>query len=175
LRVNSRNLGSGKKIREIAEHGGVFLMHIVIEGYRSTDQDWLKAQQTPSDALPRLTEEQKQIASTFGASSETYARSLYAGELSQRVWEDKAKRLGQILESLMTSRIPDAEVLRVTLQTSRGVFEVVARAAGSEFKFRVQEDVADELMEGGDADALDRLRRIVEFALLPLAGKARAS
>jgi hypothetical protein len=150
-------------------------MQIVIEGSRSTDRHWLQAQQVPAEMLPHLTEEQRRIARNFGVADETYARSVYAGELSQPAWAEKTRRLGQILESFMRSRILGAEVFQVTLQTAQGLFEVRAKVSGEEFAFQVQEDLVDELMEGGSEEALNRLQRIVEFALLPVGEKARAS
>ena len=150
-------------------------MQVFLEGARFTDSSWLRAQQAPVEMLPTLSEAQLREAERGGASKEWFARSLYAGILAEPEWEERIKRVGAILESLLAEDLPGAVISSITLQTSRSLFRVVGEVKGQEFTFSVREEVVDDLLDGGDGDAFSRLQRIVQMVALQYGSEAKAS
>jgi hypothetical protein len=150
-------------------------MQAFMEGARFTDASWLRAQQAPAELLPRLSEAQLREAAWSGASEERYARSLYAEVLAEPEWAERIKRVGAVLAALLAEKLPGATLCSVTLQTSRGLFRVQGEVGGREFTFAVREEVVDDLLDGGDGDAFDRLKRIVEMVALQYRSEAKAS
>ena len=150
-------------------------MQIILEGSRFTDRSWLQAHQAPVEMLPHLSEADTDFARRHGVSDEEYARKLYAGLLSEPELAALVERLGLVLAGFLGDFLPGAVVVSITMQTARGMFSVVADHGGRDFSFSVRESVVNDLFEGGDAAALDKLRRIVELAALPFAGRRIAS
>ena len=61
------------------------------------------------------------------------------------------------------------------LETLRGRYRAVANVAGREFWFNIREEVVDDLLEAGKAEALDGIRRIASVAVLPYTPELRVS
>ena len=149
-------------------------MQVLVEGSRSTSDDWLWAQQLPASELPSLSDEQKSVAKKLGVSPEDYARSAKAGELTRQELQVKAATFGSLLEQKIRGRVPNASVESVTLLTFEGKFRAVAVAEGKEIRLQIDEDLVDRLLESGSAELEARLDRIIDLNL-PGSAAARAS
>jgi hypothetical protein len=149
-------------------------MQVIVTGWRSSSEGWLRAQQLPAQDLPHLSEEQKAIAREFGASEEDYARSVYAAALCRRELLAKTERLGELLETTMRAKFLDASVQMIELRTFDGNFQIVAIVRGQDARLRISEELVDELLVSGSKELEARLARIVELSL-PSVGAVRAS
>jgi hypothetical protein len=149
-------------------------MRVVVTGWRSSSEGWLRAEQLPAHDLPHLSEEQKTVAGEFGISEEGYARSAYAAELSRPELSAKAEKFGGLLQAMMRQRFPDASVTMVELRTFDGKFQIVAIVGGRDVRLRVDEDMVDGLLISGSKEVEARIARIVELNLPPV-GAVRAS
>ncbi|HTF62550.1 MAG TPA: hypothetical protein VK638_07545 [Edaphobacter sp.] len=149
-------------------------MEVVVTGWRSSNQDWSRAQQWPLQDLPPLTAEQKTVAHKLGISEEDYARSAYAGELSRQELIEKAERFGRLIESQIREIRANSSVEEVVLKTFDGKFQVLALVDGHKVRLEMDEDMVDDLLRSGSGELETRLKRIIDFNL-PVSGSARAS
>ena len=140
-------------------------MQVIVEGWRSSSSDWLKAQQLSPEELPPLSPEQKDVAEKLGISEEDYARSTKAGELSRQELQAKAEAFGTFLESRLRKRVADASIQSVLLQTFDGRVRIAGTAAGREFRLQIDEELVDNLMQSGSSELEERLQRIIDLGV----------
>jgi hypothetical protein len=149
-------------------------MRVMVDGSRSTSDDWLRSQHLHASELPALSDEQKSVAEKLGISAEDYARSAKAGELSRQDLVAKTEAFGKLLETKMRERVADASVDSIVLHTFDGKYRVIATAGGREVRFQIDEEMVDDLLQSGSKEIEARLQRIVELSL-PESEAARAS
>ena len=133
------------------------------------------AHEAPLSSLPSLTDEELEEARGSYWSEEQFARSKAAGEIGAHEWAERVQALGVLLQALLKERDSEATLHSLLLETLRGRYRAVASVGAREFWFVIREEVVDDLLEAGKADALASLRRIVEVAVLPYASEARVS
>ncbi len=150
-------------------------MEIWVEGMRATEQSRSAAYHAPASDLPGLTFQERNRALASGWTEERYARTKYAGELGAREWAKRVETVAVLLQDLLEQRAPASKLLSLTLNTSRGIYRATAEVGNASLEFQVRENVVDDLIEAGDAEALSRLRRVVEIATLPYMKPIRVS
>ena len=141
-------------------------VQISVRGSRTSVFDLDAVQAMPKEELPPLTPEQQQVAGKLHIPEEHYARNALATQRSMEKLLDKAERFAQLLRINFQERAPSLELKRVALDTLKGKFEVEAGLDGHSFAFRVDEELVDDLFEGGSEIAEKRLGRVIELALL---------
>jgi len=143
-------------------------MDVQVEGWRSTPENWREARQISADKLPQLTDVQKEVARKMHISEEDYARSAFAGKLTQETLLEKTHRFAELLERRIKKIKKEAHVESVRLQTTEHRFAVVIRIDGANgshsMSLRVSEDLIDDLLESSSEDALKRLDGMLERA-----------
>jgi hypothetical protein len=136
-------------------------MDIRVDGYRSTNEDWLTAHRIPFDELPPITDEEKQVAKKLGISAEEYLRSRYAGDLSRKELERRAEVVGALLERWLIQRGLSGTVVGVWLKTLEGRFRVeIERPDGIQIVF-LKEDLINDLLDSGSREAQEGLDRLL--------------
>jgi hypothetical protein len=136
-------------------------MDIRVDGYRSSNEDWIKAHQVPADALPPITEEESLVAGKLGISAEGYQRSKYAGDLSRPALEQRADVVGEIVAEWLRERRVSGEVVGVWLRTFEGKYRVEVKLHDGSKLIFIREELVDDLLEGGSEAALDNLNRLL--------------
>ncbi|MHB1699466.1 MAG: hypothetical protein ACYCSN_04895 [Acidobacteriaceae bacterium] len=122
--------------------------------------------------MPQLTAAEKIVAGKFGQSDEEYARSRYATELTDFDLAARAQRLGEFVQRVMQESLPDAVVERVWLKTFEGKFRLDCAIGGVASPIFIEEELVDDLFEGGDSLAEEKIRRIVNLSLPARTSKA---
>ncbi len=150
-------------------------MEVWVDGPRSTNKSRQAAYQVPLSSLPDLTEQEKKEAERSHWSEEQFARIKYAGELGAREWAERTQSFAVLLQSLLRESNPQAVLQSVLLETLRGRYRAVASISDREFWFEIREEVVDDLLDAGKADALDGLRRIASVAVLPYTPELKVS
>jgi len=140
-------------------------MEITVEGWRAGREERNEAAKLSIADLPPLTDEQKNVAKKMGISEEDYARSTYAGRLSQGRLVEKTKRLARLLEKQLAGFSGGAQIERVRLVTIDHEFRVDISVNGKTVPFRVSEETVDDLFEGGsgaiEAQIVNRLQNVL--------------
>lgn len=73
-------------------------MEIIITGQSASLEESRKAREVPLGELPRLTDEQKEVAKKFGISEEDNARQVVALQYGEARLRAGATKLGQVIE-----------------------------------------------------------------------------
>jgi len=149
-------------------------MEVFVRGSRSNAQEWASAQKIPLSEIPSLDENQRAAAKRENVSEESYARSAYAGHLSQQRLLRQTMRFGRWLNTKVEERNPGFHVDSVTLDTWEGRFQVVVLGNGELADFSIDEDLVERLMTTGSAELEKAIGRLLEINL-PVQQVARAS
>jgi len=149
-------------------------MEVYVRGTRSNTQDWLRAQQIPANELPVLDEEQKSEARRMNHSEEEFARSEYAGSLSQQRLLQKILRFGHWLNRKVEERSSSARIESVILDTLAGKLVVGILAGEERFTFEMDEDLVERFLTTGSVESERSIFRILDV-YLPEEQVARAS
>jgi hypothetical protein len=141
-------------------------MDVIVSGSRSSSHDWHISNQVPSSALPTLTPAEKEVAKKLGITEEGYARSTYAEKLTRTELELRARRLGNLIEMWLKPDFPEVKIESVWLKTFEGKFRIDLHVGRRSVMFFMDEELVDELFNGGSAGAEKKLRRVVDLALI---------
>lgn len=141
-------------------------MEIAVEGWRASAADWEAVRNLPAEEVPRLTDEQREVARKLGAPETDYARSALAGQRTQTVLLQKTEQLGRFLDRRLRAAGRNGEVQRVILRTLEHRFDVTAQLNGRVLQLRIDEDLVDEFFDSGSVEAEHNLTRVVDRALL---------
>jgi hypothetical protein len=142
-------------------------LDIYVDGNRSSIENWMRAQTTPMQELPPLSEEQKTVAGKLGLKDESYARSLYAGDLERKNLERKAEQAAQLLVRIASQKVSGLRVEQVWLKTFDRKFRFDVDLNGKTALIFVSEDLIDDLLENGSRAAEEQLNRIIDVSLPP--------
>jgi hypothetical protein len=111
--------------------------------------------------IPPLDEQQKAEARLMHRSEEDYARSAYAGQLSQQRLLQKMLKFGRWLNAKVEERSPGSQIEAIELDTLAGKLEIKAQADGETVDFEVDEDLVERFLTTGSDDAEKSLFRLL--------------
>ncbi len=139
-------------------------MEFIVRGYPSRKRfvDWQRANSTPREQLPQLSESQRDRARKLRISEQAYAIALKAGELARERLEGQMDRVGGLIASAAKRR--GAEVTAVIWDFFEHQFKFTARENGRELENTLPASIVDDLLLGKEG-ADDRLKRAVDFLL----------
>ena len=140
-------------------------MTVAVNGFRTSPTDWEAARDLPPAQLPPLSAEQREVAGQLHIPEEIYARTAWAAARTTEKLLAKTERFARFLQKKGTSLEPALKIENVTLDTWNARYEVDARINGAPLPLRIVEELVDELLEGGKAEAEERLSRIMSLAL----------
>jgi len=137
-------------------------VQIPVDGWRAKAADRKAVHEIPAEQLPPLTQQQREVARKLQIAEVDYARSAVAGQRTAERLLQKAEQLARLLQAKVGPRV---RIQGVTLKTVEHRFEVEANSDGTPLALRIDEDLVDDLFEGGALEAEQRLGRVVEMAL----------
>ena len=140
-------------------------MEVLVQGGRTTISDRQAVRRLPKEQLPPLNDAQRAIAQKRGIGPDEYARAVMAEQRTTEKLAAKTARFGRVFEERLRSRAPQASIEQIALITVDGKFELVLKVAGRRISAVVNESVVNDLLEGGAAEADQRLNRIIELLL----------
>ena len=149
-------------------------MQVQVDGSRSTAESWAEAHSASPQSLPVLSHAEQLAATRLALSSEAYSRSKYAIELTRQQLEQRASTLGRLVQEWLAEHGLSSEVRSVWLRTFEGKFRVDVQSHGSLQRVFVDEDLADDLLDRGSRETMDRLDTLLSASLLA-SQKAHAS
>ncbi len=135
-------------------------MEIRIDGFRSSSDNWTRAQFASLDDLPRLSPEEQEVAEKLGLSAEAYARSRYASDLTLPELRERTQRVADLIVHWLAGRDIAAEVESVSLRTFEGKFKARVNRDRSTTVIDIDEDLVDDLLGRGLPSAEHRVERL---------------
>ena len=149
-------------------------MEVRVDGSRSSSENWLRASLISSRELPKLGADEEEVARKLGISVESYARSRYAGDLTTLELEQRAEKLGRVIQAWLVARQIQGSVDFVWLKTFEGKYRIDVEVKGKHTLIFIDESLVDEMFESGSVQAERGFQHILELNLLP-AEAVRAS
>ena len=134
-------------------------MQIHVDGYRSSDENWLYAHNLPSQELPELSREEHQVAEQLGVSAEDYARGKFAGDRTRGELEQRASRVGNLVDAWLWQNLLAGSVKAVWLKTFQGKFRVDIETEEQVSFCFLDEDLVDALLDSGSLEAQHQIER----------------
>jgi len=104
------------------------------------------------------------VAAELKISAEDYARGILEGERASEALLEKTQRFARFLNQRLAPRIAGVQIDSVALETWASKFRVAVRGKINTV-FRVNEDLVDELFEGGSKEADERISRVIDFVV----------
>ena len=149
-------------------------MEIRIDGSRATSENWLFAHQLPSSDLPVLSDAELRTAERLGIAAEDYARSRYAADLTDAELGKRAEALAKWVGRWLARFAPQWTVQEVFFKTIEGKLRLtVTGDGGARQLVFVSENLVDDLLDCGSAQASDALARLLRANLdVPLEAEA---
>jgi hypothetical protein len=140
-------------------------MQITVDGPRGSASAQDAVQRIPKDELPPLNEAERDTARQLGASEESYARMILAGERAKDELLVKTELFARLLQKKLGELGSKARIQNIVLRTLDEKFEVEIEVSGRLVPLRIRETLVDDLFEAGSADAEERLARILRTTL----------
>lgn len=138
-------------------------MEVFVRGARSSSRDWSIAQRVPSSELPQLSEEQKAEARRGNVSDESYARTLYAQELTGKATLQRLLAFGRWLEAKLEEMSPGCKISSVELTTWDGKLWIRGENDHDTFSFDLDEEVVERFLTTGAADLEGAILRVAKI------------
>jgi len=152
---------------------GSAAMDIRVDGSRSDTESWIRARETPAEELPTLSDEEISVAGKLAIPIDEYRRARYAAEIARKHLEDRATRLGLLVQKWLSDHDFSTHVSSVWLKTFAGKYRIDIGGAKPHLLF-FEEDLVDDMLEGGSEEARHRFNRVLSLNLLD-AREAQAS
>jgi hypothetical protein len=143
-----------------ASHFNVF-----VSGVTSSVEDWQKAMSAPKAELPRLNEEQREVARKMGISEEEYARGVLVGQYGEKTQLQRGQMLGKRIEEILEGL---GGAYRLESLIREGVkFRWVARITTPRDpkNIAIGMELADDIVDSDVIQDLERLKVIMLEAL----------
>jgi hypothetical protein len=139
-----------------ASHFNVF-----ISGVTSSVEDWQKAMNAPKGELPKLNEEQKEVADKMGMSEEEYARGVLVGQYGEQREKERGKRLGTKIEEIMGGLGAPYRLEALIREGVKGRWVARIETPSVPKNVAVGVELADDLIDSGTVQDEERLRVLI--------------
>jgi hypothetical protein len=136
-------------------------MDILVDGNRSSSENWAYSRSVAPGELPPLRPEQEQFAVQLGLSLEDFQRNQLAADLTREDLAVRAEMLGRLVDAWLREYGIAGHVLEVLLRTSEGKFRVTVEISGRVTSCVIEEDVVTSLLESGSERAEMQLKRLL--------------
>jgi hypothetical protein len=141
-------------------------MEIIIEGWRGGTAFAREAKSLPPERLPALSEAQRATAKKLGVREEDYARMAYAGMRSQEQLKEKTERFARNLKPEIDELYPAWKIERIRLIVIEHEYRIDFSGQGKKAALRLPEELVDDYLEGGMAQAWKQILDRVKTRLL---------
>jgi hypothetical protein len=134
---------------------------IFISGATSSVEDWQRAMSARKAELPKLNQEQKEVARKMGISEEEFARGVMVTQYGENRQRERGQSLGRRIEEILSGL---GEPYRLEAVIREGVkLRWVARIiTPHEVKnIAIEQELADNIIDSSTVQDLDLLRRLI--------------
>jgi hypothetical protein len=140
-------------------------MDIRVDGSRSDTESWIQAHEIPLEQLPALSDEEISVAGKLAIPVDEYRRARYAVEISRKHLEERASKVGLLVQKWMADHSLSGRVDSVWLKTLAGKYRVDIEGTKPHLLF-FEEDAVDDMLEGGSEEASHKFDRVLSLNLL---------
>ena len=138
---------------------------VQVPDYTSSVEEYHRAQLAPRSELPKLCEEEKQIARKFKISEEEYARGVLAGLYGRERKMARARRLGEAVQGLLEGLGDGHRVLSVLSDVDRSRWIVAIQTPEGVRNVVIPLELADDVLDWSLREKIDELRSRLAYGL----------
>jgi len=138
---------------------------IIISDFVTSIDGWRRARQAPRSELPKLNQEQKEVARKFKISQEEYARGVLAGLYGQERMRARAQKLGEEIERILPSLGQGYRVAAVVAEMFKGRWLIRVRTSERTVNVAVPRELGDDVLDSGVREEVERLKNCVAYGL----------
>ncbi len=136
-------------------------MEILISGTSMSVEDKHRADAAPAGGLPKLTDQQREVARKFGMSDEAWARALLAAQFGESRVRARAAALAQALEQYLPRFVPGAAVQSLLYQVGLEDHKMWIRHRGKDHLVRLPYTSVDDWMASGKPEDYEQLCKAI--------------
>jgi hypothetical protein len=133
-------------------------IRISISGSTSSADDWARAMAAPDSDLPKLNDEQRLVAGKFGIAESEYARGILVHEIGERRQIERGEELGRRVAQLLEGLRPDYRLTALLRKGVDGVWLARIEGHGRVSIISIPMEIADDVVDSGDVEVLEKLR-----------------
>lgn len=136
-----------------------------VPDFTSSVEEYHRAQLAPRSELPKLGEEEKEIARKFKISEEEYARGVLAGLYGRERKMARARRLGEAIQEILEGLGGHDHVLSVLCDVDRSRWMVTIQTREGVRNVAVPLELADDVIDWSLREKIDELRSLLTYGL----------
>lgn len=134
---------------------------IYISGSTSSSEDWRRAMEAPEGELPSLNDEQKEVARKFEMSESEYARGVLVHEIGEKRQQERGKKLGRQIVEILERYRPGYSLDALMRKGVDFVWLARIESAGRLSVVKIPLDIADDVIDSGDVEILNKLKSLL--------------
>lgn len=139
--------------------------NIFVSGVTGSVEDWQRAMNAPKTELPKLNDEQKEVARRMGISEEEYARGVLVGQYGENRQLQRGKAIGLRIEEILEVLGKAYALEALIREGARERWVARINAPAGPKNVAISLDLADDVIDSGTVQDLERLRVLILQAL----------
>jgi hypothetical protein len=135
--------------------------NVFVSGSTSSAEDWQRAMNAPKSELPKLNEEQKDVARKMGMSEEEYARGVLVSQYGEQRQRERGEKLGSKIEAILSGLGEPYRLEAVIREGVKGRWVARIGTAAAPKNVAVGLELADDLIESDTVQDEERLKVLI--------------
>ena len=138
---------------------------IHVPGFPGSMDDAKQAKGVPASELPRISDEEHEIARKWEISDEDYRREKLAGIYARQRIETRAIALGKQVEEILSALEPGYRLARVTWNSDTSSWRLEIETPQGKQNVILSSELVNDALDAQTRRELQRLRNMVWFGL----------
>jgi hypothetical protein len=140
---------------------------VFVSGGASSIEDWRRAMNAPKADLPKLNEEQREVARKMGISEEEYARGVLTTQYGAQREKQRGENLGQKIAEILRGADESYRLEALVREGTKGrwVARIGTGVSQSAVAIAIGLELADDVIDSATVQDVDRLKRLLLEAL----------
>jgi hypothetical protein len=135
--------------------------NVFVSGVTNSVEDWQKAMSAPKGHLPKLNQEQAEMARKIGMSAEEYARGLLVFEYGERRQKERGEKLGKKVEEILEGIGEPYKLEAVIREGVKGRWIARIETPSAPKNVAVGMELADDLIDSDTVQDEERLKAVI--------------
>jgi len=131
---------------------------VFVSGVTGSVEDWQKAMKAPKSELPKLNEEQKEVARKMAISEEEYARGVLAGQYGENRQRERGEGLGRRVEELLEGLGEPYRLIALIREVGKMRWVARINTPNEPKNIAIGVELADDIIDSATVQDLERLR-----------------
>ena len=131
---------------------------VFVSDYSSSVDEWKQAMAAPVSELPKLNDQQKEVAKKFGVSEEEYGRGVLSGQLGEVRMRRRGQGLGEVVQGLLDGLGPGYRLIAVKAEMFNGRWLIRIETPDKVANIALPRELADDVLDSGTMEEMEKLK-----------------